>query len=170
MFIAKIICPSNSQLPFVYMQAEQKAKLNFNVVCIKKPFLCVFKGPKGHLQCNILYIVKQEDVIKELKDILSLTMTTFKSLIYTPSYNLIIKVVFLLQGFLVTHISYFYSTTKNGIIQIKKSQFSSLNPPNQSRLFNWLARYKRMRVFNSLNRGMEAQPPPQAPSCIYIRL
>ena len=112
--------------------------------------------PKGHLQCNIIYIVKQEDVIKELKDILSLTMTTFKSLIYTPSYNLIIKVVFLLQSFLVTHISYFYLTTKDEIIQIKKSQFSSLNPPNQSRLFNWLARYKRMRVFNSLNRGMEA--------------
>ena len=137
MFIAKIICPSNSQLPFVYMQAEQKAKLNFNVVCIKKPFLCVFKGPKGHLQCNILYIVKQEDVIKELKDILSLTMTTFKSLIYTPqSYNLIIKVVFLLQSFLVTHISYFYSTTKNEIIQIKNHNLlCSLDPPNQSRLF-----------------------------------
>ena len=96
----------------------------------------MFKGPKGHLQCNILYIVKQEDVIKELKDILSLTMTTFKSLIYTPqSYNLIIKVVFLLQSFLVTHISYFYLTTKDEIIQIKKSQFSSLDPHNQSRLF-----------------------------------
>ena len=46
------------------------------------------------------------------------------------------------------HISYFYSTTKHEIIQIKKSQFTMQFGPAKPELgcFDWLAHYKRIRI------------------------
>ena len=54
---------------------------------------------------------------------------------------------------IIFHIFFiFYSTTKHEIIHIKNHNLlCSLDPPNQSRFFNWLAHYKRMRIADKNN-------------------